>query len=83
MTGLGQIHIDAQLDLTDADSQQLLAEYDITKTFAWGGVIGVVTRIEDVQHGFAEAVAATLLDDEARQKAKERAAKKATRNKSR
>jgi hypothetical protein len=32
----------------------------VTKTFAWGGIYGAAKDIEDVEEGFAEAVAQIL-----------------------
>ncbi len=37
LPGLGQIHIDADIILSDYLSKNKLAQYEITKTFAWGG----------------------------------------------
>lgn len=64
LAGLGQIHIDAQLVLEDQEKQESLATYAVTKTFAWGGIYGVSTRIDDVEEGFASTIAALLLGKE-------------------
>ena len=64
LAGLGQIHIDARVVLRDAARDVVLGEYDIKKTFAWGGIYGATTRIEDVEVGFAEGVAALVLAPE-------------------
>ena len=61
LAGLGQIHIDARVVLKDAAKDAVLADYDVKKTFAWGGIYGATTRIEDVEVGFAEGVAALVL----------------------
>ncbi len=62
MAGFGQIHIDAKLALRDMETQELLAEYEVGKTFAWGGIYGASTTIKDVREGFVEAVVAALLE---------------------
>jgi uncharacterized protein DUF4410 len=61
LAGLGQIHIDAQVALRDQDTGDVLGRFEVNKTFAWGGIYGAVTRIEDVEDGFAAAVANLLL----------------------
>src|SRR5215475_2803143 len=55
LAGLGQIHIDAEVTLEDYTRQAALAKYEVTKTFAWGGIYGASTSIEDVEEGFADA----------------------------
>jgi hypothetical protein len=55
---LGQIHIDATVRLIDATSGNVTASYDVSKTFAWGGMYGGSTRIQDVEVGFAKSVVA-------------------------
>jgi len=66
LAGLGQIHIDAHVVLSDQATQDTLGRYEVTKTFAWGGIYGVATRIDDVEEGFANAVAALILGTEER-----------------
>jgi Domain of unknown function (DUF4410) len=61
LAGLGQMHIDAHVVLEDQATQNTLGRYEVTKTFAWGGIYGAVTRIDDVEEGFASAVAALIL----------------------
>ena len=63
LAGLGQIHIDGDVIFSDASSGQQLGAYKISKDFSFGGIYGGVTRIEDVEKGFAKSVAA-ILDDE-------------------
>jgi hypothetical protein len=60
LAGLGQMHIDADLIVRDPRTGQTLASYEVTKTFAWGGVYGGVTRITDIEDGFAQAVAEAI-----------------------
>lgn len=61
LAGLGQIRINADVTLEDATQDAALAKYEVTKTFAWGGIYGASTTIRDVQDGFAEAVANVVL----------------------
>ena len=60
LAGLGQIHIDAKVRLLTAGTQDQLSSFDIKKTFAWGGLYGGTTRIDDVEPAFAEGIAAAL-----------------------
>src|SRR5215831_11223831 len=61
LAGLGQIHIGAEVALRDQDTGDELGRFQVNKTFAWGGIYGAVTRVEDVEDGFAGAVASVLL----------------------
>ncbi len=61
LAGLGQMHINGKVVLIDPITQAALGEYEVTKTFAWGGIYGGSTKIEDVEVGFAEGVAEALL----------------------
>src|SRR5262245_2355153 len=70
LAGLGQMHIDAHVVFSDQATQSTLGQYEVTKTFAWGGIYGAVTRIDDVEEGFANAVAVLILGKEERRRAK-------------
>ena len=61
LAGLGQIHVDAKVILKDRATDGTLGEFDVKKTFAWGGIYGGTTTIEDVEVGFAAGVASLLL----------------------
>jgi hypothetical protein len=61
LAGLGQIHIDADVTLEDHSLQTIIGKFEVTKTFAWGGIYGASTGIKDVEEGFAEAVAKVVL----------------------
>jgi len=62
LAGLGQIHIDGDFTLAMASKQdETLAEFTLNKTFAWGGMYGASTRIEDVEPAFAEGVADAIV----------------------
>ena len=60
LAGLGQIHIDAKVRLMRADKHEKVSDFELKKTFAWGGIYGAVTGIEDVEPAFAEGIAAAL-----------------------
>jgi|CXWL01.1.fsa_nt_gi hypothetical protein len=62
LAGLGQIHIDGKLTLEDRDKIEQLGKYDVSKTFAWGGIYGLSIKIEEVEDGFAETVVEILLE---------------------
>ena len=57
MPGLGRIHIDGRVSMFALPMYERVADFDIDKTFAWGGLYGAATSIEDVEKGFAEGVA--------------------------
>ncbi len=56
LIGLGQIRIEATINLVDANGATA-ASYKVSKDFAFGGIIGAVTSVEDVEEGFAKSVA--------------------------
>ncbi len=56
LIGLGQIRIEATVDLVDASGNRV-AEYNVSKDFAIGGIIGATTTVADVEDGFAKSVA--------------------------
>jgi len=61
LAGLGQIHIDGEFVLYhDLLPSEPVAEFTLEKTFAWGGIYGASTRIEDVEPAFCEGVAKTI-----------------------
>jgi hypothetical protein len=60
LAGLGQIHIAATVELIDVASGNVVASYSVEKTFAWGGMYGGTTTIEDVEKGFAQSVVAVF-----------------------
>lgn len=62
LPGLGQIRIDGDVLLLATDSDTVLAQYQISKQFAFGGLYGGTTNIRDVEKGFAKSVAEVLND---------------------
>ena len=74
LAGLGQIHIEAMITVVSSSSGDTMSEFTVEKTFAWGGIYGGATRIEDVEPAFAEGVAAGVtgqLDTSEKKKKKE------------
>ena len=58
IAGLGQIRIGADVLLIEPANNQTVGEFEVSKDFAFGGIYGGTTRIEDVEDGFARSVAA-------------------------
>jgi Domain of unknown function (DUF4410) len=65
LAGLGQIRLGADVIFVNATSGEELARYKVSKQFAFGGIYGVSTRMEDVEEGFAKSVVAILQDKKA------------------
>ncbi|MCD6323450.1 MAG: DUF4410 domain-containing protein [Clostridiales bacterium] len=63
LAGLGQMHIDALVTVEDKDIDKMIAEYEVKKTFAWGGIYGGATKIEDIEPAFADAIVSLLLQE--------------------
>ncbi|MEP2830610.1 DUF4410 domain-containing protein [Parvibaculum sp.] len=55
LAGLGQIEIDADVFLIDKDGKTV-AQYEVSKDFAFGGIYGASTNIQDVEVGFIKSV---------------------------
>lgn len=62
LAGLGQAHIDGVLVLRSAGVP--IAEYDVNKTFAWGGIYGAATEMSEIEQGFAERAAILIVGAE-------------------
>jgi ABC-type uncharacterized transport system auxiliary subunit len=60
LAGLGQIHIDASVKVYAKSNDQKIADFLVAKTFAWGGIYGASTSMEDIERTFADGVAAAL-----------------------
>jgi hypothetical protein len=60
LAGLGQIHIDANVKVYAKANDQKIADFVVAKTFAWGGIYGASTSMEDIERTFADGVAAAL-----------------------
>ena len=63
LAGLGQIHVDGDfaLLLTSATGSEPACEFSLNKTFAWGGLYGGMTRMEDIETTFCKAVAEAIV----------------------
>lgn len=61
LAGLGSIRIAGELALSAAPGGRERGRYDLEKRFAWGGIYGAMTDIEDVEVGFAEAAAEAIV----------------------
>lgn len=66
LAGLGQIHVDGDIVLRDKAADEILERGTVSKTFAWGGMYGAFTHIEDVEQGFAGGVIEALQDSKAK-----------------
>jgi Domain of unknown function (DUF4410) len=56
LAGLGQIHLGADVTVTDS-SGSVLQKFSVEKSFSWGGIYGASTRIEDLEPALADGVA--------------------------
>ncbi|MBU4054678.1 MAG: DUF4410 domain-containing protein, partial [Proteobacteria bacterium] len=60
LAGLGQIHIDGEIKIIELPDKKQVGAFSISKTFAWGGIYGASTSMEDIEQTFANAVAAEV-----------------------
>ncbi len=60
LAGLGQIHIDGEVKLVELPDRKQVGVFSVSKTFAWGGIYGGSTGIEEIEQTFADGVAAAL-----------------------
>ena len=60
LAGLGQIHLEGTISVYQMPADTLVEEFDMQKTFAWGGIYGASTSIEEIEDTFAYGVAATV-----------------------
>ena len=68
LAGLGQIHIGGNVTAFEMPERTLVGSFSINKTFAWGGIYGGVTGMEDIETTFADGVAAALTGQNEEQK---------------
>jgi len=64
LAGLGQIHIDGDVSLYALPDHNKVGEFHLKKTFAWGGIYGGATSMEDIETTFADGVAAAVTGQE-------------------
>jgi hypothetical protein len=60
LAGLGQIHLDAVVTLLRLPDRKEEGKFTLSKTFAWGGIYGASTSMEDIEKTFGDGVAAAL-----------------------
>ena len=60
LAGLGQIHLDGEVTLLTLPDRKETGKFTLSKTFAWGGIYGASTSMEDIEKTFADGVAAAL-----------------------
>lgn len=60
LAGLGQIHLDGTISVFKMPEHELVEEFQMQKTFAWGGIYGGTTSIETIEDTFCDSVAATV-----------------------
>jgi hypothetical protein len=56
LAGLGSMQIHAQVEVIEGESARVLTAGEAGKTFAWGGIYGAATGIEDIEKDFAKEV---------------------------
>ena len=56
LAGLGSMNIEADVEIIDGKSGNCICKGQAGKTFAWGGVYGTATGIEDLEKDFAQEV---------------------------
>src|SRR5208282_2314210 len=56
MAGLGAMKINADVEVKDGHTGNSISKGEAGKSFAWGGVLGASTGIEDVEKMFAKEV---------------------------
>ena len=64
LVGLGQIHIDGTVEMFQMPAHAPVGKFDMKKTFAWGGIYGGVTGIEEIEDTYADGVAAAVTGQE-------------------
>ena len=57
LAGLGQMHIDANVSMYSPPGNKLVGQFNVNKTFSWGGAVGQMATIENVEDDFGKAVA--------------------------
>jgi hypothetical protein len=60
LAGLGQIHMDGKVNVYAMPERRAVEDFVVEKTFAWGGIYGSSTTIEDIEQSFAEGIANAL-----------------------
>ena len=63
IAGAGQIRIVTDVALRDQATDELLGRYEVSKQFAFGGIYGASTDMEDVEEGLALGIADILVPE--------------------
>lgn len=71
LAGLGQIHVATDVTLKDQGADTVLGRYDVSKQFAFGGIYGGSTTVQDVEKGLAAGIAEIVVPGTAVPKKKE------------
>ena len=64
LAGLGQIHLDASVQVFGLPANDKLNDFTVSKTFAWGGIYGASTTMETLEPVFADSISAALTGQE-------------------
>ena|SRR5690348_2336727 len=56
LAGIGQIKLGGDVIFVDKATGQEIGRYKLSKQFAFGGIYGGLTRMQDVEEGFAKSV---------------------------
>jgi hypothetical protein len=56
LAGLGAMKINADVTIKDGQSGNAICNGEAGKSFAWGGMVGAMTGIEDVEKDFAKEI---------------------------
>jgi hypothetical protein len=65
LAGLGQIHLEGTISVYQMPNHMLLEDFDLQKAFAWGGIYGAATSMEQIEDTFTDSVAATVTGQKA------------------
>lgn len=58
LAGLGQIHLDGVITVyQQASPRTKVGEFQLNKTFAWGGIYGMSTTMDTIEDTYADGVA--------------------------
>lgn len=60
LAGLGSMHLHGTVRLIELPERVEVSVFEMQKTFAWGGIYGASTSMEDIEYTFCEAIAATV-----------------------
>lgn len=78
LAGLGQMHLDGLVKVYGMPAHTAIEEFVVQKTFAWGGIYGASTTMEDIEQTFAEGIANALTGQDDNKHAAGQASKKET-----